>query len=192
MRKKRWPRFAALFGILCALCCFAACEEEPPAEEKAEPGIYLTALEQTYTGEALYPVVTAEPAGVSDIKLHFYAGEEEVASMVAAGTYRVVAVAENGAVDNAEAEFVIRRAVIDLAAVSLPAKQYDGTTDYRATVAKLPGAGGNAVSLEIEGRLSAAEGENVRLAVTKIALVGEEAENFELGSAEALYVDIIA
>ena len=53
------------------------------------------------------------------------------------------------------------------------------------------GAGKNAVSLEIEGRLSAAEGEQVRLAVTKIALTGEDAANFELGSVEALYVRVI-
>ena len=44
---------------------------------------------------------------------------------------------------------------------------------------------------QIEGRLSAAEGEQVRLAVTKIALTGEDAANFELGSVEALYVRVI-
>ena len=189
-RAKRAAGALTLCLLLLACClCAAGCTEEKT--EEPPPGVTLTALEQTYTGEALYPVVTVTPTDLSDVRLKFYRDGEEVSAMVDAGEYRVVAEVQNGAIPDEEAEFVIRKATIDLAAVELPAKQYDGTTAYAATVAKLPGAGKNAVSLEIEGRLSAAEGEQVRLAVTKIALTGEDAANFELGSVEALYVRVI-
>lgn len=128
-RAKRAAGALTLCLLLLACClCAAGCTEEKT--EEPTPGVTLTALEQTYTGEALYPVVTVTPTDLSDVRLKFYRDGEEVSAMVDAGEYRVVAEVQNGAIPDEEAEFVIRKATIDLAAVELPAKQYDGTTAY--------------------------------------------------------------
>lgn len=51
--------------------------------------------------------------------------------MVDAGEYRVVAEVQNGAIPDEEAEFVIRKATIDLAAVELPPNNTTGRRRMR-------------------------------------------------------------
>lgn len=191
--KKIISIFIAVFCITIAMS--AGCnsgENNLPADTK--PRVELSALEQVYDGTARYPQVTAYPSDLSDVELLFYSEGSQIEKAVYPGNYTVKAVVKNGKISDVTAEFKIKSAEIDLKEIVLPEKKADGTINYSATVSELNGiVGKDRVVLRIEGRLSsAAAGEKIKLAVTKIALEGDHAKYYVLKKAEAIYVDVVA
>lgn len=188
---KNTIKFAAL--VLCVAFAAGAAACGGGGDTAAEkPRIELSSLSAVYDGEAHYPETTIVPSDLSDVELTFYRDGQRVSEMVYPGEYKVVAVVKNKKIEDAEAQFVIAPAAIELKDVVLPDKVFDGSTDYSATIGDLPGTvGKDRVSLVVEGRLAtAAVGQKVKLAVTKIELLGDHAGYYSLAKIDALYVDI--
>lgn len=185
-----------LTAAICVAVAFAAgCkngEEKLPAD--TTPRVEFSALEQVYDGTAHYPQVTIYPTDLSDVELQFFVEGEQMEKAVYPGVYTVKAVVKNGKIADVEAEFKIKPAEIDLKKVVFPVKKADGATNYAAVISELPGiVGKDRVSLRVEGRLSsAAVGDKVNLAVTKIALEGDHAKYYTLTKIEAIYVSVVA